>query len=133
MTVDTLSLEGKIAIVSGSGRENGMGAAIAMLLAKNGAFVTINYVSESSASRADVVATKIRENGGKAIVVKASVESPAGAKFLVNETLRQFKTDRIDILGIHYSIFAQLVKMPLTIMLSQQCRYQRFRGNNGPQ
>jgi NAD(P)-dependent dehydrogenase (short-subunit alcohol dehydrogenase family) len=105
MTVDTFSLEGKVAIVSGSGRENGMGAAIAMLLAKNGASVTINHVSESSASRAEVVAMRIRDNGGKAIVVKSSVDSPAGAKFLVKETLSQFKTDRIDILGMHYFTF----------------------------
>jgi NAD(P)-dependent dehydrogenase (short-subunit alcohol dehydrogenase family) len=105
MTIDNFSLEGKIAIVSGSGRENGLGAAIAMLLAKNGASVTINHVSESSASRAESIVSKIRENGGRAIVVKASVDSPAGAKFLVEETLSQFKADHIDILGMSFPTY----------------------------
>ncbi len=42
MTPDTLSLDGKVAIVTGSGRENGIGAAIAFALAVNGASITIN-------------------------------------------------------------------------------------------
>lgn len=42
MSPDTLSLDGKIAIVTGSGRENGIGAAIAFALAGNGASVAIN-------------------------------------------------------------------------------------------
>ena len=81
-----------------------MGAAIGTLLAENGASVTINYMSESSASRAEVVATKIRDNGGKAIVLKASIDSPAAAKFLVQKILNQFKTDHIDVLGMYYSV-----------------------------
>jgi NAD(P)-dependent dehydrogenase (short-subunit alcohol dehydrogenase family) len=60
MTHDTLSLDGKVAIVTGSGRENGIGAAIANALARNGAAVTINYVSDSSAPRAAAVAKRSR-------------------------------------------------------------------------
>lgn len=99
MTYDTLSLAGKIAIVTGSGRENGIGAAIARALARNGAAVTINHVSESSAPRAAAVARSIVASGGKAIVVKADVGSKQGADIIVSETLKQFATDRIDILG----------------------------------
>ena len=99
MTADSLSLAGKVAIVTGSGRENGIGAAIAFALARNGAAVTINYVSDSSTDRANAVAKKIQSDGGRAIVVKAAVDSPAEAKLLVDETLKQFDTDHIDILG----------------------------------
>lgn len=99
MAVDTLSLAGKIAIVTGSGRENGIGAGIAFALARNGAAVTINYVSESSASRAAAVAERIRSSGGRATVVKANVESPEEGQRLVSETLKAFGTDHIDILG----------------------------------
>lgn len=99
MTPDTLSLASKVAIVTGSGRENGIGAAIANTLARNGAAVTINYVSDSSAPRAAAVAKKIQDAGGRATVVKASVGSPKDAQDLVSKTLKAFDTDHIDILG----------------------------------
>jgi NAD(P)-dependent dehydrogenase (short-subunit alcohol dehydrogenase family) len=100
MTVDTLSLAGKVAIVTGSARENGIGAAIAAALARNGAAVTINYVSESSAPRASAVAKKIQNDGGKAVVIKANVGNSEEAQHLVAETLKAFGTDHIDILGM---------------------------------
>jgi NAD(P)-dependent dehydrogenase (short-subunit alcohol dehydrogenase family) len=99
MASDSLSLSGKIAIVTGSGRENGIGAAIASTLARNGAAVVINHVSEASAPRAEAVAQKIREDGGRAIVIKADVGTPEGAKSLVEATLKGFESDRVDILG----------------------------------
>ncbi|KAK7757171.1 hypothetical protein SLS62_000720 [Diatrype stigma] len=98
MPVDTLSLEGKVAIVTGSGRENGIGAGIAMALGRNGASVTINYVTDSVAERAQAVADKVRAVGGRATVVQASVDTPEGAQRIVQETLKAFGTDHIDIL-----------------------------------
>ncbi|KAF5708747.1 3-oxoacyl-reductase [Fusarium globosum] len=98
MTTDSLSLQGMIAIVTGSGRENGIGAAIATTLARQGAAVTIHYVSDSVTDRAQAIANGIREDGGKAAVVQASIETPEGAQYLVGETLRAFNTDHIDIL-----------------------------------
>jgi NAD(P)-dependent dehydrogenase (short-subunit alcohol dehydrogenase family) len=99
MAPDTLSLEGKVAIVTGSGRENGMGAGIAFALARNGASVTINFRSDSVKSRAEGVAKKVEELGGKATVVQVDISTPEGAAKLVNETLKAFQTDKIDILG----------------------------------
>lgn len=99
MAPDTLSLQGKVAIITGSGRENGIGAAIALALARNGASVTINYVSESTAPRAAKVAEMIEQVGGKAAVVRADIASPEGAARLVQETLEAFQTERIDILS----------------------------------
>ncbi|KAJ2976390.1 hypothetical protein NQ176_g4981 [Zarea fungicola] len=99
MAVDTLSLEGKVAIVTGSGRENGIGAGIALALARNGASVVVNYVSDSTAQRAQTVATVLREAGAKdVIVVQASVDTLDGAKKLVKATLDELKTNHIDIL-----------------------------------
>jgi NAD(P)-dependent dehydrogenase (short-subunit alcohol dehydrogenase family) len=97
--VDTLSLQGKVAIVTGSGRENGIGFGIALALARNGASVTVNYVSDSTAERAEDVCTLLREAGGKAIAIQASVDTVEGAQHLVNKTLEGFGTDHIDILG----------------------------------
>ncbi|SCO45427.1 related to 3-oxoacyl-[acyl-carrier-protein] reductase [Fusarium fujikuroi] len=104
MTIDSLSLHGKIAIVTGSGRENGIGAAIAMTLGRHGAAVTIHYVNDSVTDRAQAIADGIREDGGKAAVVQASIETPEGAQYLVGETLRAFNTDHIDILVLDVNI-----------------------------
>ncbi len=99
MPVDTLSLAGKVAIVTGSGRENGIGAGIAVALARNGAAVTLNYISDSVTKRAHALADKIKADGGRATVVQTTVDTPEGAQFLVQETLKAFGTDHIDILG----------------------------------
>lgn len=99
MVADTLSLEGQVAIVTGSGRENGIGAGIATALSRNGARVVINYVSESSTARAEALAQSLRDQGGKVALIRSSVDTPEGAKFIVKETLAAFGVDHIDILG----------------------------------
>jgi NAD(P)-dependent dehydrogenase (short-subunit alcohol dehydrogenase family) len=104
MSPDTLSLDSKVAIVTGSGRENGIGAAIARSLARNGAAVTIHHVSNSSAPRAEKVAEQIRDAGGKATIVQANVNTLEGAKKIVAETLNAFGATHIDILGEYLAI-----------------------------
>jgi NAD(P)-dependent dehydrogenase (short-subunit alcohol dehydrogenase family) len=99
MAPDTLSLQGKVAIVTGSGRENGIGAGIAIALGRNGALVAINHISDYTAPRAAAVAKKIEELGGRAIVVQADVTKTDDVKRLVDTTLKAFEVDRIDILG----------------------------------
>ena len=101
MSTDSLSLANKVAIVTGSGRENGIGAAIALALAKAGARVTVNYVSEASASRAAQVVSNIESAAGKGVAtsVRADVSTVQGSKKIVDETLRAFEVDHIDIIG----------------------------------
>lgn len=94
-------LVNKVAIITGSGRETGIGAGIALTLARVGARVVINYVSDSTAERAAKVVENIEATAGKgsAIVVQADVASVEGAKKIVDETLSGFGVDHIDILG----------------------------------
>ncbi|QKX60563.1 uncharacterized protein TRUGW13939_07708 [Talaromyces rugulosus] len=98
MTADTLSLTGKVAIVTGSGRETGIGAGIATALARNGASVVINHVSDTTSTRAAAVAQKIVDAGGKAVVVQADVSTKEGAEKLVQQSLEKLQVQHVDIL-----------------------------------
>ncbi|KAI9148257.1 Versicolorin reductase [Paramyrothecium foliicola] len=99
MSADTLSLAGKVALVTGSGRENGIGAAIARAFARNGASVAVHYVSEESRPRAEKVAEDLAtEYGAKTTVVQGAVQDPEAARRMVKETLNAFSATQLDIL-----------------------------------
>jgi NAD(P)-dependent dehydrogenase (short-subunit alcohol dehydrogenase family) len=98
---DEYSLSGKVAIITGSGRENGIGAGVAYAFARHGASVVINYVSDSSAARANKVAEKVRGLGGKAAVVQGNITSRPGARHIVQSAMTEFNARSIDILGMY--------------------------------
>lgn len=85
-------LQGKIAIVTGASR--GIGAAIAVELAAQGATVVVNH-RDSAAGAAAVVAA-IAAAGGQAVACQADVSRLADCQQLVKETLERF--GRLDIL-----------------------------------
>jgi len=64
-------LENKLALVTGSSR--GIGAAIAIRLAADGAYVTVNYAA--SPARAEEVVKEIRNAGGNAEAVGADLST----------------------------------------------------------
>ncbi|MBI1842453.1 MAG: glucose 1-dehydrogenase [Verrucomicrobia bacterium] len=79
-------LAGKVAIVTGASK--GIGAAIAKQLAAEGAAVVVNY--SSSQEGADRVVSEIRQNGGKAIAVKANVAKQGDIDHLFAESKKAF-------------------------------------------
>ena len=87
-----MKLKDKIALVTGSSR--GVGRAVALGFAKQGANVVVNYTSNENAAN-EVVET-IQSMGGKAIAVKADVAQKAEAENLVNSAIDTF--GRLDIL-----------------------------------
>jgi NAD(P)-dependent dehydrogenase (short-subunit alcohol dehydrogenase family) len=64
-------LQGRIALVTGGSR--GIGEAIALRLAEEGADVAINYTSNSSRMLAEAVKSQVELLGARAIVVQADV------------------------------------------------------------
>ena len=77
-----MSLENKAAIVTGS--DSGIGRAIALELARQGAAVTINYHKNEDA--ADAAKKEIEAAGGKAQVIQADVSSVADIQRLVDSS-----------------------------------------------
>ncbi|KOS69504.1 3-oxoacyl-ACP reductase [Lysinibacillus contaminans] len=79
-------LEGKVAVVTGASR--GIGRAIALKLADEGAKVIVNY-SGSQAKAEEVVAT-IQEAGGEALAVQASVAKSDEVAALMDAAVKTF-------------------------------------------
>ncbi len=78
-------LQGKVALVTGASK--GIGAAIALELAAQGAAVAVNY--SGSKAGADKVVSEIKKAGGKAIAVQANVSDPDSIGPLVNAVVKQ--------------------------------------------
>ena len=76
---DSLSLEGRVAVVTGASR--GIGKSIALLLAGRGAAVLVNY--NHSAQAAEVIVDEICASGGRAIPFQADVSQMEQAQKLV--------------------------------------------------
>jgi 3-oxoacyl-[acyl-carrier protein] reductase len=91
MSKDTM-LNGKVAIVTGASR--GIGRAIAVVLAGEGAKVVVNY--NSSAEAAEEVVSQIEAAGGQAVAFKANVGNFEDAQSLVKMTLDTY--GQVDIL-----------------------------------
>ena len=85
-------LDGKTALVTGASR--GIGRAIALALAAEGAQVAINFAGNVAA--AEEVKSLIENNGGKAILVQADVADAAQVEEMVGKVVAEF--GRIDIL-----------------------------------
>jgi 3-oxoacyl-[acyl-carrier protein] reductase len=85
-------LNGKVAIVTGAGRN--IGRAIALALADGGASIMIN--ARSNRVEADAVAREIEAGGGKALVHIGDVADAADVQAMADVAIKQF--GRIDIL-----------------------------------
>jgi 3-oxoacyl-[acyl-carrier protein] reductase len=89
---DSNELAGKVAIVTGAGRN--IGRAIALHLAAAGASVVVN--ARSNQAEADAVAREIEAAGGKAMAFLADVGDAAAVEAMAQAALKAF--GRIDIL-----------------------------------
>jgi len=93
-------LKGKIALITGG--DSGIGRAVAVLFAKEGADIAIVYLSEEK----DALKTKelVEKYDRKCLLIKADIGVESNCTKAIKKALKEFK--RIDILvnnaGIHY-------------------------------
>jgi 3-oxoacyl-[acyl-carrier protein] reductase len=87
-----MGLDDRVAIVTGSGR--GIGRAIALELARQGATIVINDVGDTAP--AQQVSQEIQSQGGRSQVILADISQPAEASRLVDNTLTAY--GKVDIL-----------------------------------
>lgn len=87
-------LKGKVALVTGSVR--GIGKAIVLFFAQQGAKVVVNYSNEQRQEEAQKVVEEIKGQGMEAIALCGDVTVAKEAQALIDQTVAQF--GRIDIL-----------------------------------
>ncbi|MCS5583025.1 MAG: SDR family NAD(P)-dependent oxidoreductase, partial [Pseudomonadales bacterium] len=97
--VNTMSFDGKVAIITGAG--GGLGKEHALLLADLGVKIVVNDLGGSvdgsgKSDAADLVVEEIRAAGGEAVANKDSVSEREGAKRIVETAVKEYGT--VDIL-----------------------------------
>jgi 3-oxoacyl-[acyl-carrier protein] reductase len=83
-------LENKVAIVTGAAR--GIGEAIAIKFAEQGANVAFTYVSESSGEKAKALEEKLSAMGVKAKAYRSNAGEFADCESFVNDAMKEFGT-----------------------------------------
>jgi 3-oxoacyl-[acyl-carrier protein] reductase len=106
--ISMMNLNGKVAFVSGGAR--GIGAAAALMLAKQGAMVAVNYIQQVDS--AQVIVDRIRNAGGKAELAKADVRDAEQ----VNKAVAHIQTTLGDIDILVSNAHMSFVMKPLMDM-----------------
>ena len=106
-------LDDKIALITGS--SSGIGKAVALAFAREGAHLALNYPNDSQAQNAAEVQNAISALGRRVIAVQADVSKEDQARALVDETMRTYS--RIDILVNNAGIatVSTVEQMPVTM------------------
>jgi trans-2-enoyl-CoA reductase len=87
-------LRGKKAVITGG--DSGIGRAISIAFAREGADVLISYLDDVEDEDANETANYVREAGRKAILIKGDIRSPEHCRKIIEKAVEEF--GQIDIL-----------------------------------
>ena len=80
-----MELSGRRAVVTGAGRRNGLGRAIALALARNGADVVVGYLAQDRPAKD--LATEIEELGRRSAALQADLRQRASCEQLIQDAV----------------------------------------------
>lgn len=109
-------LKGKKAIITGG--DSGIGKAVAIAFAREGADVLISYLDESEDEDAEQTAALVREAGQQAVLVRGDIREEGHCKSLVARAIQEF--GQLDIL-VNNAAF-QMSQQSLQDIPSEQWR-----------
>ncbi len=101
-----MRLQSKTAVVTGAGR--GIGKAIAIALAHEGANVV---VSARTQSEIDAVVHEIESNGGHALAIRADVSVEFDVQNLIDRTIQRFGTVDVLINNAGFGILTKVAEL----------------------
>lgn len=104
----TLRLDGKVALVTGA--QQGIGQAIALALAREGADIAVNYLDDRA--RADAVAAEARALGRRAVIVGADISRPGEVQAMLAEVTRDLGAP--DVLVNNAGVFPRVPFLAMT-------------------
>lgn len=81
-----MSLEGKVAVITGAG--TGIGQGIAFAMAKEGAAIVVDYVGKAEIAQKTI--DQVTKLGGKVIGVDADISNPKDVAMLIQKTVEAF-------------------------------------------
>ena len=97
-------IEEQVALVTGASR--GVGAAVALLLARRGSDIVLNF--RSKLSRAEGVAAEIRQAGRRVLLAQADITSEQDVQGMAARIAREF--GRLDLLVLNASGGSSAIK-----------------------
>jgi 3-oxoacyl-[acyl-carrier protein] reductase len=112
------ALDGKVALITGSGR--GIGRAIALKLAGEGARIVVNDLDEEPAR--ETVQAVLDSGGGHAVACVGNVTAPDFAERFVGVAVTEYKGLDIIINNAGYNCTRQEAAQGLTTCPRRQCR-----------
>src|SRR5687768_15823252 len=87
-------LTGKVALITGG--DSGIGRAVAIAFAREGADVAIAYLDEAEQGDAETTAKRVRELGGRCFLIKGDIGRGETCREIVEQTVKQ--AGKLDIL-----------------------------------
>jgi NAD(P)-dependent dehydrogenase (short-subunit alcohol dehydrogenase family) len=129
--MDMYNLEGKVALVTGAGGQHGLGRAIALRLAQEGATVVINDVVERRLQSAEWaglpdLAREILALERQSLSVMADVSNAGQVEQMVEQTLERF--GRLDILVNNAGALAGRDRVPVVEL--EEAEWERVQNIN---